>query len=261
MTRFAMGMLVAVFAASALVALASLLAGRAGAAWAGFVAAAPITPSLAVLGTSALPPQALVSGLPVVAAATTVMAAVLLWQHKLWMPTPALALLLGIPLLLPLTRQVPLVVLFASVAAVCLILDVALPASPRSTEPSGRLPWPVAGFLGGLTFAGLLAAVAAWPAFAPMLAMYPVLLVISLTAVRLSAGPAAALRVCRAALGANVAVATFAAVPALMPSSVSPWMALTAAWGVFALVAATWPSLVRVLRLRMHVSKAQPGAA
>ncbi len=233
-----------------MVGLASLLATRAATAWAGFVAAAPITPTLAVLGSSVLQPQDLLNGLPIVAGATGAMAAALLLQRKRWMPTPALVILVGIPLLLPAAQNVPAGVLFIAIALVCLTLDVALPIAPQGAQ-ARRFPWYASGILGGLAFAAILTAASAVPAIAPLVAMYPALLVISLAAIRFGAGPGAALRVCRAALGANVAVATFAATPALFPR-VSSAISLVLAWIVFALIAGVWPLLVRALRMQIQ---------
>ncbi len=226
-----------------LVAASTEVARRSKSTWGGFLAAAPITPTLAILDGPGQDAARAIEGLPVIFAATLCLAVTLSWQRRQVSVSPALALLVGVPPIAWAVRGLPAFLALAAIVAV-VALQMRRPATPAAAAAARqrlRLGFVPRGIVGALMIAGVLWASRAMPLLSPLLSLYPSLLLVSLLVAQWGGGVATTASLARFGLAAGVAVSAFVIVVTLIGGNGNPDpLALVFGWLAFILVAALW---------------------
>lgn len=212
--------------------------------WSGFLAAAPITPTLAVLQSSHLEAQDLALGIPTVAAATTCLALGYMARAYLKVPGTPWLVIVGVPPLLWFMSMIDVVAQLALIVVLC--LAVGAPPSLPGFQSVRKLDWWKAGLAGAIFFVVLLAVIAFSPAAAPWVATYPALLLISLLVTQLGQGRMESAALAKAALPASAGVAAFLGATAwISVPGAGDGVHLLVGWAAYAAIALVWPPVAK----------------
>ncbi len=235
-------------AAGSLAVTGTTLLARRGGRWAGLLAAAPVTPTLAFLAVGGMAPGTALRGLATVAAALLGLVAATRLGHRAPWASPVLLVAAATPLAVPFLHVPP------SLLAALILLLAALCRTPQP-DPAGsgvarpRMPLAVAFVAGALALGAVGVVRTAWPEGVGVIAVVPALLLCSLAVAEVQRGRGAAQQVASGAAAASVGVAAFVAVLAL-PADAVPGAAarLVLAWAAFLAVTASWGQLARLVR-------------
>ncbi len=210
---------------------------------AGILAAAPVTPTAAILVLGAMAPsRVLLHGMPIVAA-TALAILVSTWLHRrgtrgaVWLSLSIIA-----PLALLFDAGIPVSILVPMTFAAALIAQGTRRRQMAAT-PSTRRSLPVlARFLLGAGSVALVAIVQRWtPAFTPFVAVMPLLFVASVLGAQWHAGQERALAVLRGGIAGTVGVTAFIlAFTLARVVAIGNLGALLLAWCAYALAAFLW---------------------
>ncbi len=217
-------------------------------ALAGILAAAPVTPTAAilVLGASA-PARVLLHGLPIVAA-TALAILVSTWLHRRGTQgSVGIALALIAPIALLLNSGIPVAILVATTLAAAGIAQ-GTHRKQGTSAPSTRRNLPVMSrFLLGAGSVTLVALVQHWtPSLTPFVAVMPLLFVASILGAQWHTGTERALAVLRGGIAGTIGVTAFILAFTLARVAATGNLgALMLAWFAYALAAFLWTLATR----------------